>query len=86
MGLLHTALLWSRKSGFGHEKERWCRVPQISPDHVGTVFSLLQAPSSTFAILCSVRIQLNITKSLSTLPRGLFMALYLKSCAFLHYE
>lgn len=61
-------------------------MPQVSSGHVGTVLSLLQAPSSSFTFLCSVRIQLNIAKSLSTFPRGLFMALHLKNCAFLLYE
>lgn len=75
----------TRRSGFEHE-ERWCREPQVSSDHVGAVLSFLQAQSSSFAFLCSVRIQLNIAKSLSTLPRALFVALYLKDCAFLHYE
>lgn len=54
------------------EEVRWCRVPQISPDRVGTVLSLSQAWSSS-VFLCNVRIQLNSPQSLSSLSRDLFM-------------
>lgn len=60
-----------RRPGSASEEVRWCRVPQISPDHVGTVLSLSQAWSSS-VFLCNVRIQLNSTQSLSSLSRDLW--------------